>query len=172
MNDLQQIRENLAKIRELDLQMEQMQKDEETQKFNQANQIVDVKNIELQLLLEEMEQQQEISRKLQEENQELQRKLQSQKLRYEKAKDEIDNYNQTQKTLIEKQRKAMEAQQTQEDINSQKEEKRLNQSMALLVEKNEKLQNERKILQGKVEHLKASLMNQPAKKKTTKKTAK
>jgi hypothetical protein len=69
MGELQQIRANLEKIRELDELLEKLKRSAETQRFNQANQIVDSENIELQLLLEGMEQQQEISRRLQEENQ-------------------------------------------------------------------------------------------------------
>ena len=72
------------------------------------------------MLLEEMEQQQEISKRLHDENQELQRRLQNQRLQYEKAKDEIENYAQTQLEMVEKQRKIMELQQNREDNDSQK----------------------------------------------------
>ncbi|OHT05644.1 hypothetical protein TRFO_26532 [Tritrichomonas foetus] len=168
MNDLMQIRANLQKIRELDEQMAKMKEEEQKQLYNQANQIVDYENIELQMLLEEMEQQQEISRKLHEENQELQRRLQSQKLQYERTKDEIANYAQSQQELIDKQRQTMEMQQSREDANCQKEEKRLKQSMQLLIDKNEKLLEEKRILEARLEHIKSGMMP-TAKKKVTKK---
>jgi hypothetical protein len=135
--DLQQIRGNLLKIRELDEQMEKLQRDEEMQRFNQGNQAVDYENIELQLLLEEMEQQQEISRHLLEENQDLHRRLQADKLRFEKTRDEVTAYTQSYRDLIDRQRKAMEAEQERQDANSQKEEQRLQHSLAILNEKTE-----------------------------------
>ena len=167
MDDLEQIRRNLAKIKELDEQMEEMKVEEERQRYNQANQIVDFENIELQLLLEEMEQQQEISRRLMEENQDLQRKLQAKKLQYDQTKEEIDAYSQSQNEMIERQRKRMEVEQNHEDMNSMKEEKRLKQTLELLQEKHAKLTDEKKILQAKLDHLKASMM--PKKRTTTKK---
>jgi hypothetical protein len=169
--DLQQIRANLMKIHELDEQMEKLRQDEETQRCNQGNQAVDYDNLELQLLLEEMEQQQEISRRLLEENQELQRKLQADKLRFEKTRDELAAYTQSQRDLIDRQRKAMEAEQERQDSNSQKEEQRLQHSLALLNEKNGKLREEKQLLQAKLERLKASMYAQPRKKPAKKRKA-
>lgn len=168
MDDLKQIRANLQKIKELDEEMANIKNEEQKQLYNQANQVVDYENIELQLLLEEMEQQQEISRKLHEENQELQRRLQAQKLQYERTKDEIDNYAKSQQEIIEQKKQEMETQQNREDSNSLKEEKRLQQSMALLVEKNQKLNEEKGILEARLARIKSGIMKGDAKKKKTK----
>ena len=159
----------MQKIRELDEEMARMKEEEEKQLYNQANQIVDYENIELQMLLEEMEQQQEISKRLHDENQELQRRLQNQRLQYEKAKDEIANYAQTQQEMIEKQRQTMELQQNREDNNSQKEEKRLRQSLQLLEEKNAKLVEEKKIFEARIAKIMSGIIATTNKKKTTKK---
>jgi hypothetical protein len=158
MGDLAQIRANLERIRELDEQLEKLKHDEETQRFNQANQIVDYENIELQLLLEEMEQQQEISRRLLEENQELQRKLHADKLKYEKARDDFQAFSQSQRDLLERQKKTLESEQQRQEANSQKEERRLQQSHELLREKNARLTEQKELLQAKLDQLKATLI--------------
>jgi hypothetical protein len=166
MSDLQQIRLNLAKIQELDQQLEKLHQEESTQRVDQGNQIVDHATIELQLLLEEMEQQQDISKRLLEENQDLQRRLQADKLRFEKAKDEVAALALTQRETLEKQRKAMEAEQNREDVNSQKEERRLQQSVELLTDKNTKLTEQKKILLAKLDQLKSAISSPMAGKKT------
>jgi hypothetical protein len=158
MGDIQQNRANLEKIRELDQQLEKLKQEEETQRINQGNQIVDYEDIELQMLVEEMEQQQEISRRLHEENQDLQRKLQTEKLRYEKARDEFTFHSQQQHEMLERQRKTLEAEQQREDANSQKEERRLQQSLELLKAKNKTLVEQKEILQGKLNQLKAVMV--------------
>jgi hypothetical protein len=167
MGDLVQIRTNLERIRELDEQLEKLKRDEETQRFNQANQIVDYENIELQLLLEEMEQQQEISRRLREENQELQRKLHSEKLRYEKARDDLHTFSQSQREMLEKQRKTLESEQQRQEANSQREERRLQQSLELLREKNARLTEQKELLQAKLDQLKATLIPRKTRKPKT-----
>jgi chromosome segregation ATPase len=119
---------------------------------------VDYENIELQILLDEMEQQQEISRRLHEEHQELQRRLQSDKLRYEKARNTFSDYSQSQQDMLERQRATLETEQQRQEANSQKEENRLQQSLDLLREKNTKLNEQKQVLQGKLDQLKATML--------------
>jgi hypothetical protein len=170
MDDLIQLRANLAKIRELDQQLEQMEREEQARKYNRPHQPIDPEKVEFEILHEEMEQQKEISKSLLTENQRLQLKLETEKLRYEQTRNEIADFSQTQKESIEKQRRTMESEQNLQDLNSQKEEKRLKQSLDLLREKNEKLIEERDLLRKKLNSLKASLNPGGKKKKLSRKS--
>jgi len=165
MDDLAQIRANLAKIRELDRQIEAMRHEDEAQRYSQASHAVDYEGIELQLLLEEMEQQQGISQQLLDENQELQRRMQAGKSKFERVREEIATYAQTHNEIVEQQRQKMELEQGQAEASCHKEERRLRQTLELMQEKNEKLLDERKILQAKLDRLKAAMMPAPKKKR-------
>jgi hypothetical protein len=165
MADLRQITANLAKIRDLDEQLEKLRDEDPIQPVDPGSQVVDYNNIELQLLLEEMEQQQEISRRILEENQDLQRRLQAGKLRFEKTKDEIAALAQKQRDTLEKQHKAMEAEQSREDQSSEKEERRLQQSLDVLMEKNAKLTEQKVGLLAKLDQLKSAIAAPVAPKK-------
>ena len=157
MESLQQIQANLAKIKELDEAIAQFQNEQEQKKSNQANQIIDYENLELQLLLEEYEQQQEISKRLISENQQLKQQLQETKLNYTKIQTEFADFQQKLQESMESTKQEIENQQKEEEIASIKEEKRLQQSLNALQEKHEKLLEEKRILQNKVSKVKGTL---------------
>jgi predicted RNase H-like nuclease (RuvC/YqgF family) len=157
MCDFEQIRANLVKIRELDQRLQQYEREEQTRKSELPLEVTEPGRIEFTLLLEEMEVQQEIGRKLRTENQQLLRKLETEKLKLGQTHDEISNFSNAQKAALDKQRREMESEQHIKDQNSRKEEARLKQTIDLIQQKNQNLIQERDQLRKKLSDVRASL---------------
>ena len=151
MNELEQIRKNLEKIRKLNEQIHQMDTSNERQKCDQGNQVINQEEIEYQLLLEELEQQKEITRRLRKENRMIKKKKKTLEMKYE----QLINQN---SDSIQKCIKEMEANQSKEDRIFAKEEKRLRNSIKLLEERNKELLEKKQLLSTELNLIEVSTL--------------
>lgn len=164
MNEINRIRDNLAKIRELDDRLGELKKMEHVERHEKE--VVYEENIELQILLEELEQQQQISITLAQQNQKLQKSLNKRKVQLSLIKTDFEVFEKKQVDALIQKKKEHEERQAKEDSEATKEEKRLKTSLQLLIDKNKKLKMDKEALEAKARTLRLQMLGKQSKKTT------
>lgn len=157
MDSLQELQDNLNKIKDLDIEIEELKQKENTSNDYNLTQDIDYSNLELQLLINEYKYQQEISKKLSNENEKLKEELQAQKKKYDQIQIDFTNFQRELEEATNKEKQLLQAQQKEDETTISIEEKRLQQSLLTLQEKHNKLLEEQNKLQSRLAKAKSKV---------------